>query len=143
MLVNDCDCLSQLRLLDLMAPLVRQVLVHLATDGSFLDDEVCDRLTLLVDRNDQREREHDAQWNDENSQADRDLIEDVVGPWNNRPSFRRDVEGIAALRKVPMGHVRALVDRFLRESRPEPAGGLTDESSYQLPLAATESRRAA
>jgi hypothetical protein len=123
--VNDCDCLSQLRLIDLIAPLVRRVLGHLATDGSVIDDEVCEQLALLADRNDQRERENEAQWSNDD-EADRDLIEDVVGSWGYEPTFRRDVEGIAQSRKVPVEHVRALVDRFLRESQPEPANALME-----------------
>lgn len=120
-LTNDCRCLDQLELLDQMVPVVRQVLEHLATDGSFLDIEIEERLALLVDRNDQREREVEAQWSDENDQEDRDLIEEVVGCWGNKPTFRRDVEGIAKLRKVPVERLRALIDRFLRDSRPDGA----------------------
>jgi hypothetical protein len=131
-LVNDCDCLSQLRLIDLLAPLVRQLLEHLATDGSVVDDEVCERLTLLIDRNDQREREVNALYHNDD-QADRDLIDDVVGPWGYEPSFRRDAEGIAQLRKVPVEHVRGLLDRFLRDSRPE----VPSEVACTLPLVET------
>jgi hypothetical protein len=121
--INDCDCLSQLRLLDLLAPPVRQLLDHVLTDGSVMGDEVTDQIALLLDRDDQRKRENAAipEYGDpEDARSDQGLVEDVIGSWGYEPSFRRDAEGIAALRKVPVEHVRALVDRFLADSRPAP-----------------------
>jgi hypothetical protein len=147
-LVNDCDCLDANRLVDLIAPLLRQVLSHLATDGSFIDGEVCERLALLADRNDQREREQ-AAWPElgdaEDLKCDRVLVEDLVGPWGYEPSHLRTPEGIAALRKVPVEHVRGLLDRFLRESQPVPASPLTNvvEMFGRAFHEATASRRAA
>ena len=143
---NDCACLDQLRLIDLMAPLVRQVLDHLTTDGGVLDDEVIERLALLADRNEQREREHAAQWADGNGEAERDLIDDVVGSWGYIPSFRRDVQGIAQMRQVPVERVRALVDRFLADSRPDPAApqsAVDYEADYQAIVTAVRAREAA
>jgi hypothetical protein len=123
-LVNDCDCLDTTRILDLMAPLVRQVVDHLQADGSVLDYEVIERLALLVDRDDQRVREWEA-WPDlgdaEDQKCDRALIEDLVGPWGYETPFRRTPEGIAARRKVPVERVRALLERFLADSRPSEA----------------------
>lgn len=121
-LVNDCDCLSQFRLLDLMAPLLRQVVNHLETDGSILDYEVIERLALLADRNDQRVREWNA-WPElgdaEDMKCDRVIIEDLVAPWGYEPPHLRTPAGIAALRKVTVERVQALLDRFLVDSRPE------------------------
>jgi hypothetical protein len=124
-LVNDCDCLSRLRLLDLIAPILRTVLEHIATDGSFLDKGICERLALLLDRHDQIEREIEAMpaWGGDpgDGGADRNLIDDLIGPWGYEQSYLRTPEGIGALRKVPAQHVRALLEKFLRDSRPEPA----------------------
>jgi hypothetical protein len=134
-LVNDCNCLDTTFLIDLMAPLLRQVVEHLQADGSVLDYEVIERLALLVDRNDQRVREWEA-WPDlgdaEDLKCDRVIIEDLVAPWGYEPSHLRTPEGIAARRKVPVEHVRGLLDRFLRESRPVPAPQLVP-----VPVAAT------
>src|SRR6185437_1396576 len=106
---NDCNCLSELRLLDLIAPLARQLVEHNLAECSFIDIEVVERLALLLDRNDQREREVAAQWADENDREARDLIDDVVNTWGREPDFRRDVAGIAQLRRVPVERVKALV----------------------------------
>lgn len=114
---NDCDCLSQLRLLDLMAPLVRQVVEHLPTGPALIDGQVIEHLAMLIDRNDQRERELAAL--DRHDRSARDLIADVLGSWGYEPSFRRDPVGIATKRKVPVDRVRALVDGFLRDAAVE------------------------
>jgi hypothetical protein len=122
-LVNDCDCLDAMRVLDLLAPLVRQLLGVIAQRGSTIED-VTDQITLLLDRNDQRECEIEAMpdlGDAEDLKCDRVIVEDLVAPWGYPPSFSRTVEGVAHLRKVPVERVRALLDRFLRASRPAPS----------------------
>lgn len=144
-LVNDCDCLDTTRILGHLAPLLRQVIDHLQTDGSCLDDEVCERLELLCDRRDQREREWIAMpelGDAEDLKCDHVIVEDLVGHWGYEPSHLRTPEGIAAMRNVPVEHVRALLDRFLRDSQPvTTAPGLRRRSAaderHEILLAAT------
>ncbi len=123
-LINDCDCLDTTRILDHLAPLLRQVIDHLQTDGSFLDNEVCERLELLCDRKEQREREWIAMpelGDAEDAKCDSAILECLIGPWGYGQSYLRTPDGVAALRKVPVERVRALLARFLRDSQPAPA----------------------
>jgi hypothetical protein len=126
---NNCVCLSELRILAATMPLVKELLV--GTTDLPRRRQLRAQLTDLAARYDQSQREIAAIWGGRGAlvEPERDLLEDLVTDWGYEPGWLRSVEAVADRRKVPVAHVRAVLDRFFRDSRPRAARAGTASAS--------------